>query len=242
MDGPVAARVETMQRALAPFLEVIARGPAARMPTDRPVADFLAGNPQEGALPGFLAALARWSEPQTGNWYGYKPPDPRARAAAAASLRQRLDLAFEADDVFLARGASGGLVLSLHAVLDPGDEVVFVSPPWFFYEAMIVAAGGAPVRVRADPSTFDLDVPAIAAALTPRTRAVIVNTPNNPTGKIYPPATLERLASVLEAASERHGRPLYLVSDEAYCRILFDDRSFHTPARFYRRTFLLHTY
>jgi aspartate aminotransferase len=238
----VAARVELQQRALAPFLDVVTRGPAARMPRDRPVADFLAGNPQEGALPGFLDALARWSVPQAPDWFGYRVTDPGARAAAAAGLRERLDLPVGADDVFLARGASGGLVMALQAIVDPGDEVVFVSPPWFFYEAMIIAAGGVPVRAHADPATFDLDVPAIAAALTHRTRAVVVNTPNNPTGKIYPPATLERLASALTEASERHGRPLYLVSDEAYCRILFDGRPFHAPARFYPRTLMLHTY
>jgi aspartate aminotransferase len=241
-SGVVAERMALMQRAIAPFMEAVVLGPLGRMPRDRPVADFAAGNPQEGTLPEFVAALQRWSTPRDSGWFAYKAPDQRAREVAAAALGARLDLPFSPDDVYLARGASGGLALALHAVLDPGDEAVFLSPPWFFYEAMILAAGGAPVRVPVDRTSFDLDVPAIAAALGPRTRAVVVNTPNNPTGKIYPPATLERLAAALTEASARHGRPIYLISDEAYSRILFDGRAFHTPGRYYPRTFLLHTY
>src|SRR5262245_57535065 len=240
--GVVSERMELMWRAVAPFMEAIVSGPIGRMPRDRPVADFAAGNPQEGTLPEFLAALQRWSVPQNTGWFAYRRPDPRARATAASALRQRLDLPFELDDVFLARGASGGLAMALSAVTDPGDEVIFLSPPWFFYEAMILAAGGVPVRVRVDSTTYDLDVPAIAAALGPRTRAVVVNPPHNPTGKISPPATLERLAATLTEASARHGHPIYLISDEAYSRILFDGHQFHTPGRFYPRTLLLHTY
>jgi aspartate aminotransferase len=127
-------------------------------------------------------------------------------------------------------------------VLDPGDEVVFISPPWFFYEAFILGSGGIPVRAKIDPSTFDLDVDAIAAALSPRTRAIIVNSPHNPTGKMYPPETLLQLSDALTAASERHGRPIYLLSDEAYSRIVFDGRPYHSPTAFYPRSFLIYTY
>lgn len=139
-------------------------------------------------------------------------------------------------------GAFAGLIISIRAVTDPGDEVVFMSPPWFFYEALIVASGATPVRVRVRMDDFDLDVDAVEAAITERTRAVIVNSPNNPTGRIYPAETLERLATVLTEASERHGRPVYLVSDEAYSRILFDDRPFQTPTAFYPNSFLVYTY
>lgn len=239
---PVARRIELMQRAVAPFFEAMVAGPPSRMPKDRPVADFLAGNPQELTMPAFVAALTRWSVPQAKDWFGHKMPDRRAQAAAAEALSERLGLAFEPEDICLARGASGGLRVVLQALVDPGDEVIFLSPPWFFYEAMIVAAGATPVRARVRPDTFDVDVAAVAEAITERTRAVIVNTPNNPTGKIYPPETLERLASVLAEASERHGRTIAIISDEAYSRILFDGRPFHTPGRYYPSSFLLHTY
>ncbi|MGZ4618583.1 MAG: aminotransferase class I/II-fold pyridoxal phosphate-dependent enzyme [Frankiaceae bacterium] len=131
---------------------------------------------------------------------------------------------------------------ALAAVLDIGDEVIFVSPPWFFYEAMILGAGGRPVRVRMDSDSFDLDLDAVAAAVTGKTRAVVINTPHNPTGRIYPPPTLQQLARLLTAASVRNGRDIYLISDESYSRILFTGSRFTSPAGYYPHTFLVHTY
>ena len=241
MADLVARRVAAIERAISPFLAAM-MAPHAQRRVAGGAADFMAGNPQELALPGFVAALARWSVPQDKDWFAYKMMDPRAQEAAARGLGARLGLAFEAADIILARGASGGLALSLHTVVDPGDEVLFVSPPWFFYEAMILAAGATPVRVRVDPDTFDLDLDAIAGAISAHTRAIILNTPHNPTGKIYPPQTLERLAALLTAASERYGRPIYVLADEAYNRIVFDDRPFHSPGRFYPYSFLIQTY
>jgi aspartate aminotransferase len=211
-------------------------------PNDPEVCDFVAGNPQELALPAFVDALQRWSVPQDKDWYAYKFNEPYAREAVAAGLRERRGIAFEPRDVFITDGAFAGLAMTIRTVADPGDEVVFISPPWFFYEALIAAAGATPMRVRCDLETWDLDVDAIEAALTERTRAIIVNSPNNPTGRIYPPETLEWLAAVLTAASERNGRPVYLISDEAYSRIVFEDRAFRSPTEFYPNSFLVYTY
>lgn len=205
-------------------------------------ADFVAGNPQEMALPGFVEALQRWTVPQDKDWFAYKFNEPYAQAAIAGALRRRREVPFEEDDITLTDGAFTGLLIAIRTVTDPGDEVVYLSPPWFFYGTLIVGGGARPVRVRVDLDTWDLDVDAIAAAITPRTRAIIVNSPNNPTGRIYPPATLARLAEVLTEASERNGRPVYLVSDEAYSRIVFDDREFRSPTEFYPYSFLVYTY
>jgi aspartate aminotransferase len=98
------------------------------------------------------------------------------------------------------------------------------------------------VRVKVNLQTFDLDVEAIAAAITPKTRAIIVNSPNNPTGRIYPEATLRQLGQALTEASERNGRAIYLISDEAYSRIVYDGNSFITPTAFYPNSFLAYTY
>jgi aspartate aminotransferase len=193
-------------------------------------------------LEGFTAALSKWVVPQDKNWFAYKENEAGPRAVVAASLRAKSGMAFEDDDIFLTNGAFAAIVVSLSAVTDPGDDVIFISPPWFFYEALIAACGARPVRVRMDSVSFDLDVDAIAAAITPRTRAIIINSPNNPTGKIYPPATLSRLADVLTAASERNGRTIYLLSDEAYCRILYDGGTFTSPSSVYPNTFVLYTY
>jgi aspartate aminotransferase len=217
-------------------------GYARRDLADPQNCDFVAGNPQEIALPAFVEALQRAAVPRDKDWYAYKFNEPYAQEAAAAGLRERRGVPFEAEDILLTDGAFAGLNLCIRTVTDPGDELVFCSPPWFFYEALIVAAGATPVRVRVDLETWDLDVDAIEAAITERTRAVLVNSPNNPTGKIYPQQTLERLGAVLAAASERNGRPIYLISDEAYSRIVFDDREFHSPTSFYPFSFLVYTY
>ncbi|MCA1726760.1 MAG: aminotransferase class I/II-fold pyridoxal phosphate-dependent enzyme, partial [Actinobacteria bacterium] len=206
------------------------------------VCDFVFGNPNEMPVQGFAEALARWSEPRDPHWYAYKTNEPKATQAVAATLRELHDAPFSPDDVFMTDGAFAGLGVCFRAILDPGDEVLFVSPPWFFYDLLIRAAGGTAVPVRAEPPAFDLPVSAIAAAITERTRAVMVNSPHNPTGRIYPPEQLEALGRVLGEAGDRHGRPVYLISDEAYCRIVFDGREFPTPTAHHPNSFLVYTY
>jgi aspartate aminotransferase len=233
-------RLVEIERALIWFFT---QSSASRMDHDDPeTCDFVAGNPQELALPEFVDSIQRWSVPQDPQWFAYKFNEPYAQEAAAAGLRERRGVPFEPQDVFLTDGAFTGLDLCIRIIADPGDEVMFCSPPWFFYEALIVAGGATPVSVRVDLQTWDLDVGAIEAAITERTRAIIVNSPNNPTGRIYPAETLERLSGVLSAASERNGGPVYLISDEAYSRIVFDDRPFPSPTEFYPFSFLVYTY
>ena len=215
---------------------------AHRDPTDPAVCDFVAGNPQEMALPEFVESLQRWTVPQDKDWYAYKFNEPYAQEAAAAGLRERRGVPYEADDILVTDGAFAGLNLCIRTVTDPGDDVIFLTPPWFFYEAIILGGEANPVRVPVNYETWDLDLDAIEAAITERTTAIIVNSPNNPSGKIYPPETLRALAGVLTAGSERIGHPIYLISDEAYSRILFDDRSFTSPTEFYANSFLVYTY
>jgi aspartate aminotransferase len=175
-------------------------------------------------------------------WFAYKWSEPVAQGVVADSLEKRLGIPFYANDILLTNGAYAAISVTLCAILDPGDEVIFISPPWFFYEALIVAHGGEPVRVPIDLRTFDLDLALIELAITTRTRAIIINSPNNPTGKIFPAQTLSRLALVLTAASARIGRSISILSDEAYSRIVFDDRCCPSPTQFYADTFLLYTY
>jgi aspartate aminotransferase len=193
-------------------------------------------------LAGFTTALQRWVVPQNEEWHAYKNSERASQEIVAASLREQRGLPFEEDDICLTNGAFAALAVALNAVVNDGDEVIFISPPWFFYEMLIVAAGGKAVRVRIDEESFDLDIAAIQRAITPRTRAIIVNSPHNPTGKIYPPATLTALAGVLSAASNAHGQTIYLLSDEAYSRIIFDGNPYPSPVAFYASSFLIYTY
>jgi aspartate aminotransferase len=217
-------------------------GWSRRDPTDPENCDFVAGNPQEMALPEYVESLLRWTVPQDKDWYAYKFNEPYAQEAAAAGLRERRGVPFEPEDILVTDGAFTGLNLCIRTVTDPGDEVLFLTPPWFFYEAIILGGEATPVRVAVDHETWNLDVDAIEAAITERTSSIIVNSPNNPSGKIYPPETLRALADVLTRASERIGRPIYLISDEAYSRIVFDDRPYPSPTEFYAHSFLVYTY
>lgn len=204
--------------------------------------DFVAGNPQEMPIQEFVDTLHVHAIPKDKNWFAYKFNEPNARETVAASLQERFGLSFDPEDIFMTAGAFGALAVTLKALIDPGDEVIFISPPWFFYEGMIAANGGKPVRVKVEQENFDLDLDAIEAAITPATRAILVNSPNNPSGRIYPDETMAALTRMLRARSNEYGRPVYLISDEAYSKILFDGRTFMTPAALYENTILIYTF
>lgn len=206
------------------------------------ICDFVFGNPHEMPLKGFTAALQSWLVPQNQLWHAYKNNEQTSREVVATSLSHSSGLPFEEADIFLTNGAFAALAVALASIIDSGDEVIFISPPWFFYEAMIVGSGAKAVRVRMDATSLDLDIAAIQAAISPRTRAIIINSPHNPTGKIYPPETLTALANLLSEASRANDRTIYLLSDEAYSGIIYDDRSYPSPVTFYPNTFVIYTY
>jgi aspartate aminotransferase len=235
-------RVAAAGASLAPLIEFTSSSTWARRRGVPGIADLTFGNPHEMPLPGYVAALQQWSTPLNKDWFAYKMSERDAQDVVAESLRRRYGVPFEADDVALTNGGFAALAVGLKLVVDPGDEVIYNLPPWFCYEALILDAGGAPVKVGIDMQTFDLDLEAIAAAITPRTRVVILNTPHNPTGKIYPPGTLERLAMLLDEASARNGRTIYVLSDEPYARIVFDNRQPHSPAAYYPDTLVAYSY
>jgi aspartate aminotransferase len=200
--------------------------------------DFRFGNPQEMPLPEIQRALTKAAAPKDKDWFAYKFSDPSAVKVAVESLRGRVGIDFDPKDISMTTGAFGALASTLRAVLDPGDEVIYLSPPWFFYVPMILSCGAKPVRVDFTPPQFELPVDAIEWHITPQTRAIIVNSPHNPSGRIFTPDELERLANVLEAAH----RTIYLISDESYSRILYDGNEFHSPLEYYDRSFLIYTY
>jgi aspartate aminotransferase len=142
----------------------------------------------------------------------------------------------------MTQGAFGAIELALALVADAGDEIVIPAPGWFCYEPMLHQANLVPVTAALDPVDFSLDVDAIARAITPRTRVVIVNSPSNPTGRVFPRETWEELATVLESASQTHGRRIWLLSDEPYRRIRFDGIGFASPVGSYPWTMIDYSY
>ena len=223
---------------LAPVFSQVSDLALERRATKPTACDFRFGNPQQMPLPQIQEALTKWAAPKNKDWFAYKFSDPSAVRVAVRSLRERVGIEFDPRDVAMTTGAFGALASTLRAILDPGDEVIYLSPPWFFYVPMILSCGAKPVRVDFDPPAFELPLDAIAAAVTPQTRAIIVNTPHNPSGRVLTGEELERLGRVLDAAP----RPVYLISDESYCRILYDGREHLTPLHFYGRSFLIYTY
>ena len=193
-------------------------------------------------LPSSSFPFRNWSPPPSKEWFTYKPNELASKEIIADALYSRLGVSFSPDDIQMTNGAFAAISVALKALIDPGDEVVYISPPWFFYKPMIISHFGDPIRVPCTPNTFDLNLDAIARAITPRTRAIILNSPNNPTGVIYPPATLQNLAAILEEASLRNHRPLYLLSDESYSRILYRGQQFHSPTEYYPNSLLIYTY
>jgi len=232
---------DAMLASVTPFLGFF-NGPMGAALQRPDIANFAFGNPNEMPLPGYISALHAALEPQSPDWFAYKMSEPKSQAAVARSLTARTGLDWDPADVAMTNGGFAALAVALRAVAEPGDEVVFLSPPWFFYEILILAAGATPVRVSLAPPSFDLDLAAIDAAITPLTRAVLLNTPHNPSGRVYPLADLEALAGTLRAASARIGRPIHLIADEPYNRIIFDGRTFHSPAEVYADTIITYSY
>jgi aspartate aminotransferase len=234
-------RSDALRATIAPFLRFF-NGPYASLEPDPLVANFAVGNPQEFAMPQYVEALRGQLEPRDKDWYAYKLSEPKAQAVVAERLAGLTGLAWDPADVQMTNGGFGAIAVALRMLLEPGDEAIFLSPPWFFYEMLTLAAGGVPVRVPLAPPDFELELEGIEAAVTPRTRMVLINSPHNPSGRVYPPEDLRRLAEVLERSGRRIGRPIYLLSDEPYRRILFDDRRFHSPAEAYPHTVITYSY
>ena len=191
---------------------------------DDAVCDFSLGNPDLAPPPAVGKALVEFvkhvDEPFS---LGYMPNNGFgwAREKLAAHLSKEQGVELTANDVILTCGAAGALNVIFRTVLEPGDEVLTVAPFFGEYRFYVSNHGGTlhPVPCRAED--FGPDVEALAAAVTPRTRALIINSPNNPSGVVYSRETLERLAAILTEKSRAYGHPIYLISDEPYREIVF---------------------
>jgi aspartate aminotransferase len=209
---------------------------------DPEVCDFTFGNPHEMPLEGLVAAIRARAIPHDKDWFAYKTSEEKPQAFLAKQVSRELGLAFEPADIALTAGAFAAIMVAFRLLLDAGDEAVFSEPAWFCYEPMLLAADAVPRKVALKAPSFDLDLAAIEAAIGPRTRLVIVNSPHNPTGRIYDRAMLQALADMLERASARFGRRIFLLSDEPNRRLRFDGRAFVSPAAIYPWTLISYSY
>ena len=208
------------------------------------VFDFSLGNPSIPAPDAVRASIERALALPATQLHGYTPANglPAAREAVAASLCRRFgEGVASASDLYLTCGAAASLSITFHALLNEGDEVIVIAPYFPEYRVWIETAGATCVEVMADLATFQIDVDAVAAAITPRTRAIIINTPNNPVGSVYSRTNLEALAAALRDAEKRLGTAITLVSDEPYREITYGAEVAWVPF-VYERTVVCYSY
>jgi aspartate aminotransferase len=186
------------------------------------VFDLSLGNPILEPPPEFRTELLRIARDETPGTHRYMPNGgfPETRAAIATALATETGMPFTPAEVIMTCGAGGAMNVLLKAVLDPGDEVVVIAPFFPEYVFYIDNHGGQP-RIAGSDSRFVPDIASLETSLTHRTRAVIVNSPNNPTGVVYDAVTLARIGQAIAAAERRFGTEIYLISDEPYRKLVF---------------------
>ena len=240
--GVVSNRALSAAAAFAPVQDFFFSSRYGERRGDPTICDFTFGNPHEFPLPGLVEAIRQHAVPRDQNWFAYKTSEPEPRAFLAQNLSAELGLSFGPDDIALTAGAFGAIALAFGLLLNPGDAVVIPRPGWFCYAPMLRLANMVPVEAALSPDGFDIDLATLDAAIGPRTRMVVVNSPHNPTGRIYNKAELEAVANLLESASARIGHRIFLLSDEPYRRIRFDGRPFVSPATVYPWTLIDYSY
>jgi len=189
------------------------------------VQDLSLGNPVVEPPVEFRQRLRELAHAPEPGMHRYMPNAgyPFARERIAAYYAERTDLPFEGKHIILTCGAAGALNVVLKTLLDPGDEVVIFAPYFPEYLFYIDNHGGKPVVVQTNPD-FSINLSRLEEALTERTKVVLVNSPNNPTGVLYGKYALQSLAEVLQRHMSRLGRTVYLINDGPYRKIVYDGR------------------
>lgn len=209
---------------------------------DDQVFDFSLGNPDLPPPPEFDQALATLAADTSPGLHKYMPnggyPFVMEKLAARVSAEQGVVIG--GSDVLMTCGAAGGLNVALKAILDPGDEVIILSPYFVEYDFYVDNHGGV-VRVVPSGPDFDLDLKTIVAAINPKTKAIIINSPNNPTGQIYSGEAIHKLGHVLEAASEKFGA-IYLIADEPYRKIVYDGHTVPSVFKNYQNSIIVSSF
>jgi aspartate aminotransferase len=164
------------------------------------------------------------------------------RGAVAASLNERFGVSLGADNIIMSVGAAGGLNVVLKTLLNPGDEVVAFAPYFVEYGNYVAGCDGKLVVVPANAEDFLPDARRLEAAITPATKAVILNSPNNPTGVVYSAETISRIAEVLEAKQRAYGTNVYILSDEPYRELAYDGVAVPYITKFYANTIVCYSW
>ncbi len=221
---PIARRIAAYQEKGSWIRKLFEEG--ALMAADgsgRPVYDFSIGNPDLEPPAEFNAALREILDDPTPGTHKYMANVGYAetRGAVAASLAADYDLPFAAENVIMTVGAGGAINVALKALVDPGEEVLAVAPYFVEYRFYAENHGAQLVEAPSAPD-FTLDIDAIEARITERTRVVVITNPNNPTGVLYPQENLDALGALLRRKSAQRDRPIFLLDDAPYRKLVFD--------------------
>lgn len=207
------------------------------------VFDFSLGNPNlepPAAVHQVLASII--NQPQSGlHAYMANAGYVETRKAIAGFLSREHDLTFSENEVIMTCGAAGALNVLLKALLDPGDEIIVLAPYFVEYLFYTDNFQGVPRVVQTGPD-FSIDIKAIEQALNPRTKAILINSPNNPTGKVYDETSLKQLGKLLEGYGQKQGQVIYLISDEPYRKIVYDGVQVPSIFQAYRQSISVTSY
>ncbi len=210
------------------------------------VFDFSIGNPSvppPQPVLDELERLVRESDPLALHGYTSAQGDRAVREKLAASLARRFGHGYGPDDLYLTVGAAAALCCVFHALTAaPGEEFIVFAPYFPEYKVFIEGAGAVPVILPPRLPDFQIDLAALEAAIGPKTKGVLINSPNNPAGVVYTPETLKGLAALLRRKSEELGRPIYLISDEPYREIVYDGAVTPWAPDFYENTIVCYSY
>jgi len=209
------------------------------------VFDFSLGNPNippPEAVKKAIIDIAGSEEPVALHGYMTNAGFPEVRRAIADSLNERFETAFGEKNIIMSVGAAGGLNVVLKTLLNPGDEVIVISPYFVEYGNYVSNFDGKLVVVPASRGDFQPDAETLSAAVTPRTKAVILNSPNNPTGAIYSEESIKGLADALARKERERGEPVYIVSDEPYRELAYDGACVPFITKYYRNTIVCYSW
>lgn len=207
------------------------------------VYDFSLGNPNLPPPDSFNDALQETVATCGPGDHSYMPNVgyPQVRRSIARYLSTEQQTSISTDDVIMTCGAAGGLNVVLKTILDPGDEIL-TPVPCFVEYGFYAANHGGMLKTVPTNSDFTLDLDAIEKAVTPKTKGMIINSPNNPTGQIYSGESLKKLGALLTEKGRQTGRTIYLISDEPYRKIIFDGESVPSVLNAYPESMVVNSY
>lgn len=207
--------------------------------------DFSLGNPNV-STPEYVKDAAidilTNMEPSAVHGYTVAPGNPEVRKALAASVNKRFGTDFTANNFFITAGAAAAITISFKALAEKDDEFITFAPFFPEYRAFVESVGGKLAVVKAQPADWQIDFAAFRQLINEHTKAVIVNSPNNPSGAVYSEATIKELAAILKEKQQEYGHPIFIIADEPYREIAFEGYEVPYIPDYYENTLVCYSY